>query len=88
MRELETVIERLRFKQSCASPQSSLLPCPPLLLLPIAWVWSLRLGQLSAPSPLPEIWMWRESVKLKVKCAYNVNRNVDCEYRLKICGYR
>ena len=29
-----------------------------LLLLSIARIWSLRLGYLSAPSILPEIWMW------------------------------
>lgn len=31
---------------------------------------------------------WGRSVKTKVKCGYNINRNVDCEYRLKICSCR
>lgn len=69
----------------------SLTICSPpwlLLPLPVAYIWSLRLGQLSAISILPEIQKWGRSVKMKVKCGYNINRNVDCEYRLKICDCR
>ena len=79
--EIRKVTGRLRFKQPCDSLQL-------LLLLPVAWIWSLRLGQLSAAPIFPEIRMWRESVMLKVKCGYNINRSVDSEYRLKICHHR
>lgn len=63
---------------------------PPQLLpsLPVAHIWSVRLDQLSTISILPEIQRWAGSVRRKVKCGYNINRNVDCEYRLKICGCR
>lgn len=71
----KNVMGRLRFTQSRDSLQGRRL----LLLVPVAWVWSPRLGQLSAASVLSEIQMWRESVKMKVTCGYNINRNVGCE---------
>lgn len=68
---------------------SRVVSSPPQLslLLPVARVWSPRLAAVCC-FLLPEIGMWRESMKMKVRHGYNLNRNVDCEYRLKICSHR